>query len=144
MILSYVLWLSLKVEQFSAKLISSKVSTLCMYRIYSFDKMLQLLKHSPKTSPEDLGKVSFKLGVEWARKGRVPSNLFIYLFIHCILFFHFRRGSVIVLFNLTFTRDIADELGANVTRNLVKAVQRGSLGGLAVDPNSLTITQSGG
>ena len=49
-----------------------------------------------------------------------------------------------MLFNLTFTRDIADELGANVTRNLVKAVQSGSLGGLAVDPNSLTITQSGG
>ena len=48
-----------------------------------------------------------------------------------------------MLFNLTFTRDIADELGANVTRNLVKAVQSGSLGGLAVDPNSLTITQSG-
>lgn len=56
----------------------------------------------------------------------------------------FRRGSIIVLFNLTFTRDIADELGANVTRNLVKAVQSGSLGGLAVDPNSLTITQSAG
>ena len=49
-----------------------------------------------------------------------------------------------MLFNLTFTRDIADELGANVTRNLVKAVRRGSLGGLAVDSNSLTITQSGG
>ena len=49
-----------------------------------------------------------------------------------------------MLFNLTFTRDIADELGLNVTRNLVKAVQSGSLGGLAVDPNSLTITQSGG
>ena len=49
-----------------------------------------------------------------------------------------------MLFNLTFTRDIADELGANVTRNLLKAVRSGSLGGLAVDPDSLTITQSGG
>ena len=83
-------------------------------------------------------------GSEPGRGGSPVIYLFIYLFIHCILFFHFRRGSVIVLFNLTFTRDIADELGANVTRNLVKAVQSGSLGGLAVDPNSLTITQSGG
>ena len=49
-----------------------------------------------------------------------------------------------MLFNLTFTRDIADELGANVTRNLLKAVRSGSLGGLAVDPNSLAITQSSG
>lgn len=72
MILSNVLWLSLKVEQFSAKLISSKVSTLCMYRIYSFDKMLQLLKHSPKTSPEGLGKVSFKLGVGVSQEGEGP------------------------------------------------------------------------
>lgn len=72
MILSYFLWLSLKVEQFSAKLISSKVSMLCMYRFYSFDKMLQLLKHSPKTSPKDLGKVIFKLGVGVSQEGEGP------------------------------------------------------------------------
>ena len=48
------------------------------------------------------------------------------------------------MFNLTFTRDIADDLGTNVTRNLVKAVRSGNLGGIAVDPDSLTITQSGG
>jgi len=54
----------------------------------------------------------------------------------------FRRGSVVVLFNLTFTRDMANELGANVTNNLVNAVKTGSLGELAVDPNSLNITQT--
>lgn len=48
-----------------------------------------------------------------------------------------------MLFNLTFTRDIADELGANVTSNLVKAVRTGSLGELAVDPDSLNVTKSG-
>ena len=67
MILSYVLWLSLKVEQFSAKLISSKVSTLCMYMFYSLDKMLQLLKHSPKAKG-----LSFKLGVGVSREGEGP------------------------------------------------------------------------
>ena len=48
-----------------------------------------------------------------------------------------------MLFNLTFTRDIADDLGANVTTNLVKAVRTGSLGELAVDPDSLNVTKSG-
>lgn len=58
-------------------------------------------------------------------------------------FLSFRRGSVVVLFNLTFTRDMANELGANVTNNLVNAVRTGSLGELAVGPNSLIITQTG-
>ena len=57
--------------------------------------------------------------------------------------FSCRRGSVVALFNLTFVRDIANELGANVTNNLVNAVRSGSLGELAVDPDSLNITQSG-
>ena len=33
-----------------------------MYMFYTLGKTLQLLKHSPKTSLKDLGKVSFKLG----------------------------------------------------------------------------------
>ena len=57
--------------------------------------------------------------------------------------FSCRRGSVVASFNLTFTRDIADDLGPNVTNNLVVAVRSGSLGGLAVDPASLNITQVG-
>ena len=55
----------------------------------------------------------------------------------------FRRGSVVAMFNLTFSRDIADDLGSNVTNNLVAAVRSGSLGVLAVDPASLNITQAG-
>jgi len=38
---------------------------------------------------------------------------------------------------------MANELGANVTNNLVNAVRTGSLGELAVGPNSLIITQTG-
>ncbi|XP_078378069.1 uncharacterized protein LOC144661244 [Oculina patagonica] len=53
----------------------------------------------------------------------------------------FRRGSVVAIFNLTFSRDIADDLGDNVTNNLVVAVKTGSLGGLAVDPGSLNVTK---
>lgn len=53
----------------------------------------------------------------------------------------FRRGSVVAIFNLTFTRDIADELGGNVTNNLVIAVKSGSLGELVVDPASLKVTK---
>ncbi|XP_020627554.1 uncharacterized protein LOC110064792 [Orbicella faveolata] len=53
----------------------------------------------------------------------------------------FRRGSVVTIFNLTFTRDIADGLGDNVTSNLAVAVKSGSLGGLAVDPASLNVTK---
>ena len=54
-----------------------------------------------------------------------------------------RRGSVVAIFNLTFTRDIANELGDNVTNNLVVAVKSGNLGELAVDPASLNITKIG-
>lgn len=54
-----------------------------------------------------------------------------------------RRGSVVAIFNLTFTRDIADGLGDNVTSNLAVAVKSGSLGGLAVDPASLNVTKVG-
>ena len=74
----------------------------------------------------------------------MPSSTDVPVLLLISLFFHCRRGSVIVRFNLTFKRDIADDLGTNVTRNLVKAVRSGSLGGIAVDPDSLTITQSGG
>lgn len=58
------------------------------------------------------------------------------------LFFN-RRGSVVAIFNMTFTRDIADDLGDNVTNNLAVAVKSGSLGGLPVDPASLSITKVG-
>lgn len=44
---------------------------------------------------------------------------------------------------MTFTRDIADDLGDNVTSNLAVAVKSGSLGGLPVDPASLSITKVG-
>lgn len=44
---------------------------------------------------------------------------------------------------MTFTRDIADDLGDNVTNNLAVAVKSGSLGGLPVDPASLSITKVG-
>jgi len=54
-----------------------------------------------------------------------------------------RRGSVVAIFNLTFSRDKADGLGGNITNNLVVAVKNGSLGGLAVDPASLVITKVG-
>ena len=57
--------------------------------------------------------------------------------------FFCRRGSVVAIFNLTFTRDIANELGDNVTNNLVVAVKSGNLGELAVDPASLNITKIG-
>jgi len=53
----------------------------------------------------------------------------------------FRRGSVVAIFNITFTRDIADDLGDNVTNNLAVAVKSGNLGGLPVDPASLSITK---
>ncbi|XP_068726517.1 macrophage mannose receptor 1-like [Montipora capricornis] len=53
----------------------------------------------------------------------------------------FRRGSVTVMFNLTFTRDMANELGANVTNNFVNAVRSGSMGEFAVDPKSLSIVK---
>lgn len=60
-----------------------------------------------------------------------------------LLSFFLRRGSVVAIFNLTFSRDIADDLGDNVTNNLVVAVKTGSLGGLAVDPDSLNVTKVG-
>ena len=47
------------------------------------------------------------------------------------------------MFSLTFTRDMANELGANVTNNLVNAVRSGSLGEFAVDPESLSVVQYG-
>lgn len=58
------------------------------------------------------------------------------------LFSH-RRGSVVAIFNLTFIRDIADDLSDNGTKNLVVAVKNGNLGGFAVDPYSLNITKVG-
>lgn len=57
--------------------------------------------------------------------------------------FFYRRGSVVAIFNMTFTRDIADDLGDNVTNNLAVAVKSGNLGGLPVDPASLSITKVG-
>ena len=51
-----------------------------MYMFYTLGKTLQLLKHSPKTSLKDLGKVSFKLGgggVGVSRGGEGPQYLFI-------------------------------------------------------------------
>ncbi|XP_048579857.1 uncharacterized protein LOC5521688 isoform X1 [Nematostella vectensis] len=51
----------------------------------------------------------------------------------------FRRGSVIVDYNVTFIADIAQ--GANVTAPLRAAVKSGSLGHLAVDPTSLKIKE---
>ena len=47
------------------------------------------------------------------------------------------------MFNLTFTRDMANELGANVTNNFVHAVRSGSMGEFAVDPKSLSIVKYG-
>ena len=60
-------------------------------------------------------------------------------------FFSFfcRRGSVVAIFNLKFTRDMADDLGDNVTNNLAVAVKSGSLGGLPVDPASLSVSKVG-
>ena len=55
-----------------------------------------------------------------------------------------RRGSVIVLFNLTFIGDITqDDLGINATNNLAIAVTTGRLGELEVDPRSLSIFHPG-
>ncbi|XP_044179085.1 uncharacterized protein LOC114946811 isoform X1 [Acropora millepora] len=52
----------------------------------------------------------------------------------------FKRGSVIVLFNLAFIGDITqDDLGINATNNLASAVTTGRLGELVVDPRSLSI-----
>ncbi|CAH3127383.1 unnamed protein product [Pocillopora meandrina] len=51
----------------------------------------------------------------------------------------FSRGSIIAKFKLTFFRDIANNLGANVTKKLVEAVDSGELAGLAVDQSSLII-----
>ena len=53
-----------------------------MYMFYTLGKTLQLLKHSPKTSLKDLGKVSFKLGGRgggwgWGEPGRGGSPVFI-------------------------------------------------------------------
>lgn len=53
--------------------------------------------------------------------------------------FRCSRGSIIAKFKLTFFRDIANNLGANVTRKLVEAVDSGELAGLAVDQSSLII-----
>jgi len=50
-----------------------------------------------------------------------------------------RRGSVIVDFNITFFADIAEE--ANVTQRIKDTVNKGSLGNLTVDPESLVIVQ---
>ena len=56
----------------------------------------------------------------------------------------FRRGSVIVLFNLAFIGDITqDDLGINATNNLASAVTTGRLGELEVDPRSLSIFNTG-
>ena len=55
-----------------------------MYMFYTLGKTLQLLKHSPKTSLKDLGKVSFKLGGGGggSEPGRGGSPVFIYLVIY--------------------------------------------------------------
>ena len=50
---------------------------------YTLDKTLQLLKHSPKTSPKDLGKVSFKLEVGVSRGGE--GSQYFYLFIYLLI-----------------------------------------------------------
>lgn len=51
---------------------------------------------------------------------------------------------MIAIFKMTFIRDIANDPGANVTNKLAVAVKSGELGGLAVDPSSLSIKKSDG